>query len=384
MPSGHMDVSVNQGWLRRTQEGDALVLTAGGRWLVEQSAALDVMVRDVAPEKGRPVRLDLAGIEAMDTAGAWLIYRLLRTLGELGCRAETVGARPEFAALIEQASVNDNPCEIAPPSGNALMRMIARIGDSTLMVFSEARSFLGFFGLVLITLARGLRHPSRLRLTPIVFHVEQVGLNALPIVALLSFLIGVVLAYQGADQLRRFGAEVFVVNLIAVSTLREIGILLTAIIVAGRSGSAFTAQIGSMNVNEEVDAMRTLGMDPIEVLVLPRLMALIISLPLLGFVADMMGLFGGGLMAWLALGIAPDLFIERLNDAVSVSSFWTGIIKAPFFALLIALVGCHEGFQVKGSAESVGQMTTRSVVESIFLVLIADALFSIFFAVIGI
>lgn len=378
-----MDATVNQGWLRKTQEGEALVLTAGGSWTVGQSAALDTMVRDVRPEPGRPVRLDLGDVDAMDTAGAWLVHRLLKSLADIGCRTETVHTRSEHQALIEQAANNDKPCEIAPPGGNAVVRLVERVGDATVLFFAEARNFLGFFGLVLITVARGLRHPGRLRLTPIVFHMEQVGLNALPIVSLLSFLIGVVLAYQGADQLRRFGAEVFVVNLIAVSTLREIGILLTAIIVAGRSGSAFTAQIGSMKVNEEVDAMRTLGMDPIEVLVLPRLLALVITLPLLGFVADMMGLLGGGLMAWVTLGIAPDLFIERLNDAVSVQSFWTGIIKAPFFALLIALVGCHEGFQVEGSAESVGRLTTRSVVESIFLVLIADALFSIFFATVG-
>jgi phospholipid/cholesterol/gamma-HCH transport system permease protein len=223
-----------------------------------------------------------------------------------------------------------------------------------------------------------------LRLTPLVFHMEKVGLNALPIVGLISFLIGVVLAYQGATQLQKFGAEVFVVDLIGVSVLREIGILLTAIVVAGRSGSAFTAQIGSMKVNEEVDAMRTLGLDPIQVLVIPRTLALVLMLPLLAFFSDIMGLLGGGLMAWSVLDVSPGQFIERLNGSIGMWTFWVGIIKAPVFGLLIALVGCYEGLQVANSAESVGSRTTRSVVESIFLVMIVDAVFSIFFAYIGI
>ena len=200
----------------------------------------------------------------------------------------------------------------------------------------------------------------------------------------MSFLIGIVLAFQGASQLQRFGAEVFVVNLVAVSVLREIGVLMTAIIVAGRSGSAFTAQIGSMKVNEEVDAMQTLGLDPIEVLVLPRLFALALTLPLLAFFADIMGLVGCGLMAWIALDISPATSIERLRYAVSMWSFWVGIIKAPFFAFMIAMIGCYEGFQVTGSATSVGQRTTRAVVEAIFLVIVIDAAFSIFFQVVGI
>ena len=193
-----------------------------------------------------------------------------------------------------------------------------------------------------------------------------------------------VLAYQGATQLQQFGAEVFVVDLVAISVLREIGILLTAIIIAGRSGSAFTAQIGSMKVNEEVDAMRTLGLDPIEVLVLPRVLALLITLPLLTFIADLMGLLGGGLMAWVTLDISPAVFIERLNQSVSLWSFFVGLIKAPVFAFIIAMIGCFEGLKVVGSAESVGQRTTRAVVEAIFLVIVFDAIFSIFFAFVGV
>jgi phospholipid/cholesterol/gamma-HCH transport system permease protein len=216
------------------------------------------------------------------------------------------------------------------------------------------------------------------------FHIEQTGLNALPILGLLTFLIGVVLSFQGADQLRRFGADVFVVNLLGISILREIGVLMTAIIVAGRSGSAFTAQIGTMKVNQEVDALRTLGLDPLELLVVPRVLALMITLPLLAFFADVMGLFGGAMMTYTTQGITFAQFIKQLNSAIGLSTFVVGIVKAPVFALVIAMVGCYEGLKVSGSAESVGRLTTRSVVEGIFLVIVMDAAFSILFSLIGV
>ncbi len=375
---------IERGWLTTAQEGETLVVAAGGRWDVASAGIIDARLRQVAPAPGRPVRVEIDRLEALDTAGAWLLYRTLKRIQAAGGEASLAGARPEHRALIEEAAAHDRPCEIAPPRRNALVQCVERVGQATWRAGTTARSFVAFFGAVLVALARGLRRPARLRPTSLVHHMEEAGLNALPIVGLLSFLIGIVLAYQGAVQLRRFGAELFVVNLVAVSTLREIGILLTAIIVAGRSGSAFTAQIGAMKVNEEIDAMRTLGLDPVEILVLPRVLALVLTLPLLGFFADMMGLLGGGLMAWAVLDVSPALFIERLNQAVGVASFWVGIAKAPVFALLIALVGCHEGFQVVGSAESVGRRTTRAVVEAIFLVITADALFSVFFALIGV
>jgi phospholipid/cholesterol/gamma-HCH transport system permease protein len=214
--------------------------------------------------------------------------------------------------------------------------------------------------------------------------MEEVGFNALPIVGLISLLIGVVLAYQGATQLEKFGAQVFVVNLVGVSVLREIGILLTAIVVAGRSGSAFAASIGSMVIREEVDAMRTLGLSPVEVLVLPRILALVLMLPVLAFFADLMGLLGGMLMCWLALDITPIVFLDRLRAAVGVEHFWVGISKAPVFGFVIGLVGCLDGLRVSGSAESVGRQTTRAVVTSIFLVIVADAFFSVFFSYLGV
>ncbi|MEO0361199.1 MAG: ABC transporter permease, partial [Pseudomonadota bacterium] len=244
--------------------------------------------------------------------------------------------------------------------------------------------FVAFFGLVLDRLARLVVHPRRIRLTALVHHMEEVGLKAVPVVALMSFLIGVVIAFQGATQLRQFGAEVFVVDLIAISVLRELGVLLTAIIVAGRSGSAFTASIGAMKMREEIDALRTLSLDPIEVVVAPRVVALILVLPILGFIADVAGLVGGALMAWAELGVSPGMFQARMLEAVSANHFLVGLLKAPFFAAVIGVIGCFEGMQVKGDTESLGRLTSRSVVFAIFATIAIDALFSIFFALVDI
>ncbi len=372
------------GWLE-TVEGDGeLVLAAGGVWTIDSVAPLDDVLSRLEAGARAKVALDLGGVMGLDTAGAWLLYRTVRRLREAGLEADFRAVKPGHAILLEQVAANDRPAEVAPPSANAVLEMIRHLGAGTADAVGESGRLLAFLGLVTTTLARTLIAPRRLRFTSMVHHMEQVGLNAMPIVGLISFLIGVVLAYQGAEQLRQFGAEVFVVDLIGISVLRELGILLTAIIVAGRSGSAFTAQIGSMKLREEIDAMRTLGLDPVEVLVLPRLLALVVTLPFLAFFADLMGLAGGALMAWVVLDISPLLFIERLKDAVGMWTFGVGIIKAPVFAFLIAIVGCFEGMRVTGSAESVGQLTTRSVVESIFLVIVFDAAFSMFFATIGI
>ncbi len=243
---------------------------------------------------------------------------------------------------------------------------------------------LGFGGLVSATFAQLFVRPQRLRVIATLVQMERTGLDAMPIVGLLSFLIGVVMAYQGADQLRRFGAEIYTVNLLGIAILRELGVLLTAIIIAGRSGSAFTAQIGTMQVNQEIDALRTLGLDPIEVLVLPRVFGLVMTLPLLVFYADAMGLIGGALMSWASLGISIPRFLEQLRGAITEWTLWVGVIKAPFFALIIAMIGCYEGFNVTGSAESVGRLTTQSVVESIFVVIVADAAFSVLFSLLKI
>jgi phospholipid/cholesterol/gamma-HCH transport system permease protein len=246
------------------------------------------------------------------------------------------------------------------------------------------RALTAYLGIFLHRLARALRHPSEFKLTSLVHHCEEVGLKAVPIVALMAFLIGVVLAFQGSTQLRQFGAEVFVVDLIAISILRELGILLTAIIVAGRTASAFTAAIGSMKMREEIDAMRTLGLDPGMNLFVPRILALFIMLPILGLIANLAGLFGGALMAWIDLGISLAMFSTRLVEGTAVSHVFVGLVKAPIFALIIGVVGCHAGMQVQSNAESLGRMTSNAVVTAIFAVIVADAVFSIFFARIGI
>lgn len=369
------------GWMEAAWQGDQWVLAAGGRWDLSAVARLEPRMRQTGPDRrGAPVCLDLSGLTALDTAGALLIDGLADRLRAEGHTVAFVGAREDLCALLKdvrRAAHIDCP---GGPAHQPVRDMVYRVGEATVHALRDAADLLGFLGMVTVTLLRLLRSPRRLRATAFAFHLEQVGLNALPIVGLLSFLIGVVLAYQGADQLRQFGAELFVVNLLGISILREIGILMTAIIVAGRSGSAFTAQIGTMKVNQEVDAMRTLGLDPIEVLVLPRVLALMVALPLLGVYANVVGLFGGALMAYFALDITLGQFLRQLQLAVNTTTLFVGLVKAPVFALVIAMVGCYEGLKVSGSAESVGQLTTRSVVVSIFLVIVLDALFSIIFS----
>ncbi len=367
-----------------SRAADRAHVSVNGDWTVEHAAELDRALAALELDGLQHLVLDLADIGTLDTAGAWLLVRTVRAQRERRTSVRLTGVDPHFAAILKRVASSYVAPRPVSPTPNALIRIVESVGANTLRLISTAGELVAFLGNVCVVLVRTAFHPRRLRFTSTVFHMEQVGLNAVPIVSLLAFLIGIVLAYQGALQLRQFGAEVFVVDLVAISVLRELGILLTAIIVAGRSGSAFAAQIGSMKVREEVDAMRTFGIDPLEVLVLPRTFALIVMLPLLAFLADLMGLLGGGIMCWIALDIPPEAFLERVKDGVGLWTFWVGIVKAPVFGALIAIVGCFEGFQVQGSAESVGQRTTRSVVESIFLVIIADALFSVFFGVIGI
>ena len=341
-------------------------------------------LRRFVPDPVPRVVVDLGEVERLDTSGAWLVYRTIKEFRAAGISVDLAAAGAAHRAMLEEVERNDKQCDVERPNWNPVLRIVRRVGANAEAICNEAKLALGFSGMLFAGALRILANPTRFRFTSFVFHMERVGVNALPIVALISFLIGIVLAYQGAIQLQRFGAEIFVVNLVSVSMLREIGILLTAIVVAGRSGSAFTAEIGSMVVNEEVDAMRVLGLDPIEILVLPRVAAMVVMLPALAFVSGLMGLLGGMLMCWVVLDISPGLFVHQLNDAVDIWTFWTGMIKAPVFAMLIAFTGCFEGLRVGRSAASVGARTTRSVVSSIFLVIVADAVFSIFFAIIGI
>ena len=288
------------------------------------------------------------------------------------------------ADILERLTKINSHVEIEPPRPNALVAIVALVGKSAIDIGLEVMEGVAFLGLTVVSLARAVVRPKLFRVPAIFYHMEQAGLNAIPIIALIAFLIGLVIAYQGAVQLRQFGAEIFVVDMVAVSVLRELAILLTAIVVAGRSGSAFTAQIGAMKINEEVDAMRTIGLDPMQVLVVPRLIALMIVLPLLGFVADVMGLIGGGVMAMIELGISPSQYIDRLSQSFAPWSLGTGLLKAPVFAAIIALTSCYMGMKVTGSSENLGKLTTRSVVHAIFAVIVVDAMFSVFFAYIGI
>jgi phospholipid/cholesterol/gamma-HCH transport system permease protein len=362
------------------------ILTASGRWDIASAQTLETQIRARLPDRrGAAVCLDLSGLTALDTAGALLIDQLVKRLRGQGHQVALVGAHNDLCELLRDVQrAAQGIVNAPPPSDGPRFAYLDRIGRATIGLGHDVLSMLNFLGVVTVTFLRLVRAPSRFRWKPFAFHLEQVGLNALPIVGLLSFLIGIVLAYQGADQLRRFGAEIYVVNLLGIGVLREIGILMTSIIVAGRSGSAFTAQIGTMTVNQEVDAMRTLGLDPMELLVLPRMLALLVALPLVAFFANIVALMGGAVMAYAYLDINFIQFTRQLQIAVSASTVFVGLIKAPVFAVVIALVGCYEGLRVTGSAESVGLLTTRSVVVSIFLVIVLDAIFSILFSYLGI
>ena len=373
------------GSLALAREGDTLVLRLTGAITLAGADLCSSQLAGVDPTGAKRVQVDFTQVTALDSAGAWVIFRFLRRMEGAGAHAELVGQTDAQAALLQRmVPVVEERKSLARPLIPPIRAMVERVGRATFEFFERAYALLSFFGVVAIVLLRTLTRPRQLRFIALLSHIERIGLDAMPIVGLLSFLIGIVLAYQGADQLRAYGAEIFTINLLGVSVLRELGVLLTAIMVAGRSGSAFTAEIGTMQVNEEVDALRTLGLDPVEVLVLPRLLAMMIALPLLGFFANMMSLFGGALMALFVLDISVAQFLTQFQEAIVPRMFWVGIVKAPFFAFLIAMVGCYEGLQVTGSAESVGRLTTKSVVESIFLVIVADAAFSIFFSYIGV
>jgi phospholipid/cholesterol/gamma-HCH transport system permease protein len=372
------------GWYRFDRAGDGATLAFGGRWDLNAVARLDQELRALDIAGLRRTTIELSGIDALDASGAWILLRTRSALTSAGGIAEFVGLRDVHRALIERFAAPASTPPVLPPRQPPFLALLARLGSGATRAYSESLDIIGFFGLIVVALWRTAKKPQRVRLTSVIAHVERAGLNALPIVGLLSFLIGVVLAYQGVDQLRNFGAEAFTVNLAGISILREIGVLMTAILIAGRSGSAFTAQIGTMRVREEVDALRTLGLDPIDILVLPRILALTMVMPLLAFYADAVGLFGAGVATMLLLDMSPVQFVTQLQQAVAIKHFWVGIVKAPVFGFLIALVGCRYGLKVKGSAENVGRRTTQSVVEAIFLVIVFDAIFSIVFSRLGV
>lgn len=368
--------------LRIKEVEGVATLRLSGRLVTDRLAGVETGFARVSTTSAT-FRIDLGELDTLDTGGAWLIADLVARLEASGVAVEYTNASAAQLQLIHVVAAA-RPAEkgIEDPS-HGVLPWLSRIGEKTVGIGKSMLSLMSFMGETLTVLIRTLFRPARWRPAALVNQMEEVGFNGIPIVVLMSFLIGVVLAFQGASQLRQFGAEIFVVDLIAISILRELGILLTAIIVAGRSGSAFTASIGSMKVREELDAMRTLGLDPVEVLVVPRVAALVIMLPILGFIANIAGLFGGALMSWIELGVSPGQFIARLQENTDVWHLIIGMIKAPVFAAIIGTVACWQAMQVVGSADSVGRHTTTSVVQSIFLVIAIDALFSIFFAELG-
>ena len=371
------------GSVETARRGEDIVLTAGGDWTIAAARALDARLRELSAAGGKKVLIVLADLTALDTAGAWLIARTERELRAAGIAVDIGGAKPGHQALLTRIMEAGQPPSMAPAPRFKLIDVLAGLGEAVFHGLRQGRDLLSFYGAILFAFGRVLRHPSRIRIISLANHLELHGLDAMPIVGILLFLVGIVIAYQGVDQLRQFGGEIYVVNLVGISVLREMGVLITSIVVAGRSGSAFTAQIGTMQVNEEVDAIRTLGIDPLEVLVLPRMVALMIALPLLTFFANMMAILGGAMMATWTIDVTFAQFLNLLNQAVTLTHFWVGMVKAPVFAFLISMVGCFVGMRVRGSAESVGRLTTQSVVESLFLVIVFDAGFSVLFTYLG-
>lgn len=370
--------------LERIAKGNALALCATGTWTASFAPVLERMVADAEKLSGSPqsIFIDVSEVAKLDTFGAWLIERLRRSLTQGTVEAQIAGLSANYSSLVDEVRrVRATP--VVDKSTITITGMLEQIGRTVAGIGGTVAGLVDMLGAVLAAGGRVLIHPRSLRLTSTVHHLEQVCWRAVPIIVLITFLIGCIIAQQGIFHFRRFGADIFVVDMLGVLVLREIGVLLVAIMVAGRSGSAYTAELGSMKMREEIDALRTMGFDPIEVLVLPRMLALVLALPILAFLGAMAALYGGGLVAWLYGGVDPEAFLLRLRDAISIDHFIVGIVKAPVMAAVIGIVACVEGLAVQGSAESLGQHTTASVVKGIFFVIVMDGVFAIFFASIG-
>jgi phospholipid/cholesterol/gamma-HCH transport system permease protein len=371
--------------LTATASGDVLELRPGGSWIAANVATLETLSSTVTAQldRSKTLRLDLAGVRELDTLGAWLLEKMSRRAASAGRRADMVGIADNYAGLIEEVRQVNRHNPVPEPAPNPVVVKVGEIGRSAVGATDDVAAFLEMLGSLFLAIFGVLRRPRSLRLTSLFYQLYRVGWQAIPIVVLITFLIGAIIAQQGIFHFRKFGADSYVVDMVGILVLRELGVLIVAIMVAGRSGSAYTAELGSMKMREEIDALSTMGLDPVEVLILPRILALLCALPILTFIGSMAALYGGGLVAWFYGGMGPAIFIARLHDAVSVTSFEVGMIKAPFMALVIGIVACSEGLRVKGSAESLGKQTTTSVVKSIFLVIVLDGLFAIFFASIG-
>lgn len=375
--------------VRRTEQGLDVDLT--GEWRALELAQIDAALAGVDFSNARRVSIGTEGLTALDLTGAWRLRELLKAARESGAEVEFRGPAPDQLRLIDSTLKGERPmCEqpLPIPHNHGLAPLteagLSEIGLFSVREMRDLTTALAFLGKIFTTLGRALLSLKRLRPISVARHIYDTGITAMPIVALIAFLISVIIAYMSAQQLRRFGAEIFVVDLVTIGVLREMGVLLTSIIVAGRSGSAFAAELGSMKLNEEVDALVAIGVEPFEALVLPRLIGLMIALPLLTIVADIVGLMGGALLCRYLLDIPLTQYLTRVNEAITPTTFWVGLWKAPVFAMLIGMAGAYRGMQVRDSSRELGRLTTVAVVQSIFLVILADAVFAVLFMEIGI
>ncbi|HEX5459429.1 MAG TPA: ABC transporter permease [Steroidobacteraceae bacterium] len=380
--------------VRRTEDGVALDLT--GEWRALAYPQIDLALSGVDLSGARRVEIATGRLAALDLTGAWRLREFVRHAQRSGVEVAFSGTPPDQIRLVEETLRPMETATAAPPDAKGLgaelrelpveaeVATLTFIGRRAVTLWRDMIGALAFQGKLASTALHSLRRLRALRPISIARHVYDTGITAIPIVALIAFLISVIIAYMSAQQLRGFGAEIFVVDLVTIGVLRELGVLLTAIIVAGRSGSAFAAEIGSMKLNEEVDALQATGVDPFEALVLPRVLGLVVSLPLLTVVADLIGIVGGAVLCASLLHMPLDQYVNRVSQAISPSTFWVGIIKAPVFAVLIAMAGTHRGMQVRGSSRELGRLTTVAVVQAIFLVILADAMFAVLFMEIGV
>ena len=368
-----------------TGDGGRLALRAGGLWTAERAGELERLIDRVIARHPRVagVDIDMARVQRLDTFGAWLLERLLRAIAAAGGEARVTGLAEPYRALVARAGEVNREAP-ATPRRMMLAASLETVGRNVVQVGGDIVALVAMIGALAAAISRAIVHPRSFRFTSMVNQIDRVGWRAVPIVLLITFLIGAILAQQGLFHFSRFGAQIYVVDMIGILVLREVGVLMVAVMVAGRSGSAYTAELGSMKMREEIDALRTMGFDPVDVLVLPRVLALVVAMPCLAFLGSMAALYGGGLMCWAYGGMGPDVYITRMRDAISLGDFAIGMIKAPFMGLIIGVIAGVQGLSVKGSTESLGRKTTESVVKSIFLVILLDGVLAMFFAAIGV